>query len=263
MKKEFVTVGAGLVLAFGVIATGCGKKEAIPVESTQVETVAETQDPYALGNKDIVIEETTISSETIALNESETAVIGEYASGDKVYTFDRYGDLGKGVFDGIASQWVNRIIEDEPTLRETMNDVYGELPTKEELTQEILAMTRADKAQEGLLVPEETQAPAPETKAVASETKATKETPAPTKSVPAETKQEVKQETPPAPQETQPTPVPQETQPVPTQSVSTGDPELDALLARLEEKQESNGRVDSGKAPDYDVDEPLQGITWN
>lgn len=250
IKKLLLTTG--MVLALGLLATGCGKKEAIPVESTQVETVAETQDPYSLGNKDVHLEETTVASDTLALNESETVEVGVYASGDKSYTFDRYGDLGKGVFDGVATQWVNWVIEDEPALRTVMDETYGALPTKEELTLEILAMQRSDRGLTAQLAPQETQPPT-ETKAQVAETKAP----------PTETKAPVT-ETQPAPVETQ-APAPQQTEPAPTQAPTQADPNdgfaehRDEILASQAEKVRQPG----SKAPDYDVDEPLQNIQWN
>lgn len=254
IKKLLLTTG--MVLALGLLATGCGNKEAIPVESTQVETVAETQDPYSLGNKDVHLEETTVASDTLALNESETVEVGVYASGDKSYTFDRYGDLGKGVFDGVATQWVNWVIEDEPALRTVMDETYGALTTKEELTQEILAMQRTDRGLTVQHAPQETQPPT-ETKAQVAETKA----PTETKAQVAETKAPVT-ETQPAPVETQ-APAPQQTEPAPTQA----DPN-DGFAEHRDEilERQSEALIDQVTAPggdSYDYNEPLQGITWN
>lgn len=263
IKKLLLTTG--MVLALGLLATGCGKKEVVPAESTQVETVVETQDPYSLGNKDVHLEETTVASDTLALNESETVEVGVYASGDKSYTFDRYGDLGKGVFDGVATQWVNWVIEDEPALRTVMDETYGALPTKEELTQEILDMQRTDRGLTAQHTPQETQAQVAETKTQVAETQVaeTKALPTETKAPVAETKAPVA-ETQPAPVETQ-APTPQQTEPAPTQAPTQADPNdgfaehRDEILASQAEKVRQPG----SKAPDYDVDEPLQNIQWN
>lgn len=264
IKKLLLTTG--MVLALGLLATGCGKKEAIPVESTQVETVGETQDPYSLGNKDVHLEETTVVSDTLALNGSETVEVGVYASGDKSYTFDRYGDLGKGVFDGVATQWVNWVIEDEPALRTVMDETYGALPTKEELTQEILAMQRTNRGLTAQHTPQETQSQ--ETQAQVAETKAPTETKAQvaeTKAPVAETKAPVA-ETQSAPVETQ-APTPQQTEPAPTQAPTQADPN-DGFAEHRDEilERQSEALIDQVTAPggdSYDYNEPLQGITWN
>lgn len=88
-----------------------------------------------------------------------------------------------------------------------------------------------------------------------------------TKAQVAETKATPEQETKSAPVETQ-APTPQQTEPAPTQAPTqadslTGDPALDAAIAEAERQQAEKVRQPGSKAPDYDVDEPLQNIQWN
>lgn len=134
------------------------------VETTVVDAPLELDDP------------TTEVVETI----EDGGEIGVTANGETVYSFGKYGELGKTVFDNLASSWVHWKIADEAALRQVMDATYGDLSTKEELTQEILAMERDAQTPPA---PAETKAETPATKP--SETTAikpsTKETTAPSK----------------------------------------------------------------------------------
>lgn len=173
MKKEFVTIGMAAALSMASYITAFAGWEqmgaAWKYQNTDGVYLANTW-AWIDGNNDGIAESYCFDEngnlyvnvrtpDQYIVNENGAwtvnGVVQTMVVGGGQYTFDRYGDLGKGVFDGVATQWVNWVIEDEPALRDIMNDMYGELPTKEELTQEILAMQRADK---GLPAPQEAQA---------------------------------------------------------------------------------------------------------
>lgn len=154
--------------------------------------------------------------------------------------FDKYGELGKEVWDHEANLWVTHGFETEAELREDMNALYGDLSTKEELIQDILALprdpapeTQTPTQQESLIVPE-TQ---PQAQSQAQPTKpAPKQTQAPT------------QATKPAPKETQP--APQETAPV-TQPTVTDDvpPVQESVTPPANNNGNANGLIPGTNLP--------------
>ena len=163
MKRQVTrSVVVGLIF-LGLSATGCSAKPtAVPAESTQVETTVDPEEKFRV---DIPLELEDPTTEVVETIE-DGGEIGVTANGETVYSFGKYGELGKTVFDNLASSWVHWKIADEAALRQVMDATYGDLSTKEELTQEILAMERDAQSN-----------PAP------TETKA--ETPAPQESKPA------------------------------------------------------------------------------
>lgn len=147
-------VMSGVLILLVLGSTAYSAKQTIaPVESTQVET-------------------TVTSTEVIETIEDD-GEIGLTADGETVYSFGKYGELGKTVFDNFASAWVKGIITDEASLREIMDLNYGDLSNKEELTQEILAMERDPQTQ----VAEEAQPSTQESKPATQPTKPASTTP--------------------------------------------------------------------------------------
>lgn len=137
VKRLLVVTGALVLLALG--ATGCSAKPtAVPAESTQVETTVDPEEKFRV---DIPLELEDPTTEVVETIE-DGGEIGVTANGETVYSFGKYGELGKTVFDNLASSWVHWKIADEAALRQVMDATYGDLSTKEELTQEILAMER-------------------------------------------------------------------------------------------------------------------------
>lgn len=118
--------------------SGCSKKESAPVETTQVET---TVDPDEKFKVDIPIEIEDSTKEVIG-TDADGGTTGLTYNGEIAYNSGRYGDLGKDVFNNLASAWVQGIIKDEADLRENMDAYYGDFNNKESLTKEILAMSR-------------------------------------------------------------------------------------------------------------------------
>ncbi|WP_395549184.1 MULTISPECIES: hypothetical protein [unclassified Lacrimispora] len=136
-KAKRLIVIAGAVVLLGLSASGCSKKTSEPAETIQVETTVDPEEKFKV-DIPLEIDDPTKVVETL----EDGGTISTYASGETVYSTGRYGDLGKEVFENLAGAWVKGYIEDEASLRETMDLTYGNLNTKEELTQEILAMTR-------------------------------------------------------------------------------------------------------------------------
>lgn len=185
------------------------------------------------------------------------------------HAYDKYGPLGKEVFDNIAQMWIERTLEAEPDLRELMSLTYGSLSTLEELTQDILALPRNPIEQPTQAAPQETQATQP--------AEAQPQTPAPTKS---QTPKPAPAETQPAPQETQtqqqppaPTPAPEAPAPATSELIpgtgiqSTGNPSLDAELVEDYQRMKA-GQVDTDKAVgnwEHDAGYTDQGadLKWN
>ena len=256
-KVKKLLILTGIVLAIG-LTVGCSKKEAIPVASSEIETVQETQDPYSLDDKDVDVTQPT---EIVGTLEDNSATLSTTPDGETQADFGIYGPLGQSFYDGIVWEWVNWYIEDEPALRAYMDEVYDALPTKEQLTSQILALQRnpnPSTQQAGL---SETQ-PTQETK-VAQETKSQPSKPKETTPAPV-------QQTQPAPQaqqqETQPAPAPtQQTTPPASHGTTpggiplTGDPVYDAMIL----EGEQNTTNDTAKPPMYDVSEDVEGLQWN
>lgn len=164
-KKRCLLATTGALILLGLSVSGCSARQTMAsVETTVVDAPLELDDP------------TTEVVETI----EDGGEIGVTANGETVYSFGKYGELGKTVFDNLASSWVHWKIADEAALRQVMDATYGDLSTKEELTQEILAMERDAQTNPA---PAETKDETPATKP--SETTAikpsTKETTAPSK----------------------------------------------------------------------------------
>lgn len=240
----------GIILTVGAL-TACGSK-ADPTETTVETTQESTEDQFSLGNIDVEVSETEPETlpdteiETVIATIEDGGIIGVSATGETVYDMGRYGDLGKSFFDSIASSWVDWSIETEEDLRLIVDSSYGNLPTKEELTQEILAMERNAK-------------PVPETQAVVQETKA-----APQETQVASNKTQEQQPTQVAPQQSQAQqPAPQE-----AQVSQTGElpPEVQARIDARKAYDEANpmGDVDCttpGGSPTDIVDDI--GITWH
>ena len=123
-KAKSLIIVTGLLVLGSTGLTACTAKQAVaPVQTVITETTADPTNE---------VEETIHGEGEIGLTEQE----------ETVYSMDKYGELGKQVFDNLASSWVKGFIKDEAELRDTMDAYYGELNTKEELTQEILAMPR-------------------------------------------------------------------------------------------------------------------------
>ena len=118
--------------------SGCSKKESAPTETTQVETTADPEDQFKV---DIPLEIVDTTKEVIG-TDADGGTTGLTYNGEIAYNSGRYGDLGKEVFENLASAWVQGIIKDEADLRETMDVTYGDFNNKESLTKEILAMAR-------------------------------------------------------------------------------------------------------------------------
>lgn len=98
--------------------TGCSRKSSVTEQTTAIETT--------------VTMETKGSDNTSLSAESETTSEA-----------DIYGNLGKEFFqNNVITNWKNYTIPDEQTLRERMDTVYGDLSTKEDLIQEVLATPR-------------------------------------------------------------------------------------------------------------------------
>lgn len=264
-----------ILLTSAVIALGalgaCAKKEAVPVESTAIETVQETEDPYSLGDKDVTVEQPTEIVGTLA---DSSATLATTPDGETQVDFGIYGPLGKEFYDTIAEQWINWTIEDETTLRSIMDDVYQELPSKETLTSQILALARNQNPYEVAL--ESTKAQQ-ESEAVEAATPTPAPTPKQHSSNPAPIPtQPVSQpkETQPAPDPT-PAPQPQETQPAPTPAPNanpsaphgttpggiplTGNPEIDAAI----QASENNTHTGGASVPTYDLDEAIGDFEFN
>ena len=247
-KRLIVVTGALILLALG--ATGCtAKQTAAPAQTVITETTADPEDQFKV-DIPLEIEDPTKVVETL----EDGGTISTYASGETVYSTGRYGDLGKDVFDGIADMWVKWIFNDEAELRETMDSVYGSYSMKEELTQEILAMTRETQATEA--------------------TKATQ----PTKSNTQETKGNSNNTTPTKPATTAPTQAPAQTQPASTGNQNTQPtastnltPEQVAELQReaekrLQEDLSHPAKVEDGGAGDNDdwiKDNPAGKWNWD
>lgn len=118
--------------------SGCSKKESAPAETTQVETTVDPEEKFKV---DIPIEIEDSTKEVIG-TDADGGTTGLTYNGEIAYNSGRYGDLGKDVFNNLASAWVQGIIKDEADLRETMDVTYGDFNNKESLTKEILAMPR-------------------------------------------------------------------------------------------------------------------------
>lgn len=235
-KKAKKTAGALILLALG--ATGCtAKQTAAPAQMVVTETTADPEEKFKV---DIPLELEDPTKEVIETIEGG-GEIGKTATGETVYSMGKYGDLGKEAFDNIATSWVKGYIKDETELRETMDITYGNLSTKEELTQEILAMPRELQAQST----ESTNATTPPKSNGGQETK------------PATT-------TPTKPSTTQPTQAPQATQPAnnggSTQAPAPSNvsPEKIAEYERKKQERDSknptvvNDGVSTGKDQDFD-----------
>lgn len=260
----------GLLIAIGA-SSACAKKEAVPVESTAIETVVETEDPYSLGNQDVTVEQPT---EIVGTLEDGSATLATTPDGETQADFGIYGPLGKEIYDAIAEQWVNWTIDDEPALRATMDEVYQELPTKEDLTLQILSLTRNPNPYHASGSADASQPESqPETQE-AVEVTTPKQSTHSTKSAHSSQTTTPKETQPaPAPQPTQPapdpTPAPQPTQPAANPTAPhgttpggmplTGDPTLDAML--LEDEQ--NVHQGSVTAPQRDMDGVASGLEWN
>ncbi len=224
-KTMCLVVIAGTFVLLAIGSTACLAKQTLaPIESTQVETTVPTTE----------VIETFENGDEIGLTTDE----------ETVYAFDKYGELGKSAFDNLAGAWVKGYITDETALREIMDVTYGDLPTKEELTQEILAMERDAQ-----------------TNTTPTETKA--ETPAPQESKPATQPTKPVNTTPTKPanesnnNNSTPTTVSQEQNaPAPTSSTWTAEDEA-RMQARLKEwdtnkPEEENRGVDIGQDQDFD-----------
>jgi hypothetical protein len=124
--KRLIIVAELLVLGSTGLTACTAKQTVAPVQTVITETTA---DPEVSTSEE---EETIHGEGEVGLTEQE----------ETVYSMDKYGELGKDVFDGFVKMWVKGIFKDEAELRETMDLTYGNLSTKEELTQEILAMPR-------------------------------------------------------------------------------------------------------------------------
>lgn len=163
-KKRCLLATTGALILLGLSVSGCSARQTMAsVETTVVDAPLELDDP------------TTEVVETI----EDGGEIGVTANGETVYSFGKYGELGKTVFDNLASSWVHWKIADEAALRQAMDATYGDLSTKEELTQEILAMERDAQSNPA---PAETKAETPATKPSETTKKpSTKETTAPSK----------------------------------------------------------------------------------
>lgn len=264
MKKKICAM-AGVVLAFGVFVTGCSSKAEVPVESTQVETVMETEDPFSLGGKEIAIEETQAPTVAV-IGEEEGTQIGVTAEGETQYHFDKYGPLGKEVWEEIAYQWTSYALNTEDELRIIMDATYGNMSTKEELTQDILALPR-NEHNEGLSAQSQPQA-----QAQAQESKPSTQAPKPTQ--PQETKpapQQPQQSQQQQPQQQPQEQAPQQTPPqqnhglIPgTNLPSTGNPETDQLIKEQFQRQEEmvSGQTTPGDYSNTTIDQGA-GLNWN
>jgi hypothetical protein len=118
--------------------SGCSKKESAPTETTQIETTVDPEEKFKV---DIPLEIVDTTKEVIG-TDADGGTTGLTYNGEIAYNSGRYGDLGKDVYDGLVDAWVKGIFKNEAELRETMDSVYGNLNTKEELTKEILATPR-------------------------------------------------------------------------------------------------------------------------
>ncbi|WP_024344995.1 hypothetical protein [Lacrimispora indolis] len=222
VKRLLVVTGALVLLALG--ATGCSAKPtAVPAESTQVETTVDPEEQFKV---DIPLELEDPTTEVVETIE-DGGEIGVTANGETVYSFGKYGELGKTVFDNLASSWVHWKIADEAALRQVMDATYGDLSTKEELTQEILAMERDAQSN-------------PAT----AETKA--ETPTPQESKPATQPTKPTNESNNNSNNTTPTTVSQE-QNIPAQTSSNYTPEQ---IAKMKEEAERRRQEDLANKPE-------------
>lgn len=228
--------------------TACNSKS-VPSYNTDIETTQEsTEDPFSLGDIEVKVPETEPetepSIETVIATIEDGGLIGVSATGETVYDMGRYGDLGKTFFDSIANSWINWTIETESDLRVIMDTSYGNLHTKEELTQEILAMERDSKpqahVQETQAVVQETQAPTPETKVALNETQAHVSESQVQQTVPQETQQQVVAQ--------------EQTQELP--------PDVQAMVNANKAWQEAGGVTEhtQGGGTPYDYEKAMEGI---
>lgn len=226
VKRLIVMSGVLILLVLG--STAYSAKQTIePVESTQVET-------------------TVTSTEVIETIEDD-GEIGLTADGETVYSFGKYGELGKTVFDNFASAWVKGIITDEASLREIMDLNYGDLSNKEELTQEILAMERDPQTQ----VAEEAQPSTQESKPATQPTKPTSTTP--TKSANESNSNN-----------STPTTVSQEQNiPAPTSSTWTPEQEAEAQAWKQEAKEKQSKPSNNGVSTDPNQDFDSAAGQWD
>ena len=272
MKRLLITTG--LVLAFGLFTTGCSSRAAVPAESTQVETVAETEDPYSLGNKDVAVEQ-TLAPTVALLDEQDGAQVGVTAEGETQYAFDKYGPLGKEVWDQIAFQWTSHGLNSEDELRLIMDATYGNMSTKEELTQDILALTQDPLEQDSLSATSQSLQPTQEVKTQETKAQETQqETQAPKQEAPKQ-EQTQAQETQAPPQQETPAPQQQVQEQAPQQNnglipgtnlPSTGDPQVDAALAEMNRQQQERGGgggADIAGADQGSTSDQGAGLNWN
>lgn len=236
-KRLIVVAGALILLALG--STGCtAKQTAAPAQMVVTETTADPDEKFKV---DIPLELEDPTKEVIETIEGG-GEIGKTATGETVYSMGKYGDLGKEAFDNLASSWTKWIIKDEAELREIMDITYGNLSTKEELTQEILALPRESQTQS---------------------TESTKATTSPKSNGGQETKPATT--TPTKPSTTQTTQAPQATAPANNNGGNQGQntapgltPEQQEEVRRLKEEDKAkqtapdNRGVDTGQGQDFD-----------
>lgn len=112
--------------------TGCFQKSSVTEQTTAIET--------------------TVTME--AKGSDNTSLSAESETSDEA---DIYGNLGEDFFNqNVISYWKDYTIPDEQTLRERMDTVYGDLSTKEDLIQIVLATPRDPQPTQSQ--PAETQA---------------------------------------------------------------------------------------------------------
>lgn len=243
---------ASVVMLLALMMVGCNAQGAVIAESPLAPTVA-------------------------LLDEQDGAQVGVTAEGETQYAFDKYGPLGKEVWDQIAFQWTSHGLNTEDELRLIMDATYGNMSTKEELTQDILALER-DALDEGLTAESQTLETNPNIDTIkqSSPNGNTQDTPAQQSTQPQqETKQEQTQaqETQAPPQQKTPAPQAQEQAPqqnnglIPgTNLPSTGDPQVDAALAeshRQKQERVSGGGEELVGADQGSASDQGAGLNWN
>lgn len=248
-KHKHLVVITGLLMMIGL--TACGRyKDIAPEGNTDINVTVEEsiEDPFSLNNVEVKIPESDPSIESVIETMEDGGEIGISSDGETVYDFGKYGPLGKDMYNDIAEAWVNWSLETEEDLRIVMDTTYDSLNNKEELTQDILAMTRNERPELQQTQPEqETQQIVQKTEQPAQEIQEQKKIAQP------------KQETQTAVQETQ----------APSQQQQTQPPaELPAeIQARVDANQawQENGGVEVGGAPsnvtEWDYDKAMEGIT--
>lgn len=248
-KNRHLVVVAGLIMVLGLTACG-GHKDTIPEDNTDFNVAVEesTDDPYSLNNVEVKIPETEATIESVVETMEDGGQIGVSSDGETVYDFGKYGPLGKDMYNDIVEAWVTWSLETEEDLRIVMDATYDSLSNKEELTQDILAMTRNERPElQQTQTEEETRQIVQKTEQPAQETQEQKKTAQP------------KQETQVTVQETQASPQQQQSQPP-----AELPPEIQARVDANQSWQESGG-VEVGGAPsnvtEWDYDKAMEGIT--